>query len=77
MDGDKKFKVIFEPGAFDGFDGTQEELDEFIAELTRLAESGELFDEMVKQGLSLDELDDETQERIIGEMHGGANRVLH
>lgn len=35
-------KVVFQPGCFDHFEGTQEELDELIAEITRMAESGEL-----------------------------------
>ena len=35
-------KIEFAPGAFDSFEGTQEELDAFIAELPRMAESGEL-----------------------------------
>jgi len=35
-------KIEFAPGAFDSFEGTQEELDAFIAELQRMAESGEL-----------------------------------
>ena len=39
---EKKMKIEFAPGAFDQFDGTQEELDELIAELERMAESGEL-----------------------------------
>lgn len=38
----KKMKVEFAPGCFDHFDGTQEELDELIAEITRMAESGEM-----------------------------------
>ena len=38
----KHIKIEFAPGAFDQFDGTQQELDEFIAELHWLAESGEL-----------------------------------
>lgn len=40
---EKKFKVEFLPGCFDDFDGTQEELDQLILEITRQAESGELF----------------------------------
>lgn len=40
----KPIKIEFAPGAFDNFDGTQEELDEMIAEITRMAESGELVD---------------------------------
>jgi hypothetical protein len=38
----KKLKIEFAPGAFDQFEGTQEELDEIIAEITRMAESGEM-----------------------------------
>ena len=50
-DQSKPIKIEFAPGAFDNFDGTQEELDEMIAEITRLAESGEL----VEQGHELTE----------------------
>jgi len=59
-------KIEFAPGAFDQFDGTQEELDEFIAELHRMAESGELE----QQSVSLDsdeawlELSEEEQAMI-------------
>jgi len=38
----KPVKIEFVPGAFDQFEGTQQELDAFIAELQRMAESGEL-----------------------------------
>lgn len=38
----KKIHIAFAPGAFDSFDGTQEELDALVAEIERLAESGEL-----------------------------------
>jgi hypothetical protein len=44
-------KIEFAPGAFDSFEGTQEELDAFIAELHRMAESGELE----QQSVSLDD----------------------
>ena len=44
---DKKIKIEFAPGAFDQFEGTQEELDAFIAELQRMAESGELEEHSV------------------------------
>ena len=44
-------KIEFAPGAFDSFEGTQEELDAFIAELQRMAESGELEE----QSVSLDD----------------------
>lgn len=39
---EKKMKVVFAPGAFDQFDGTQEELDSLIAEITAAVESGEI-----------------------------------
>lgn len=41
---DDKFKIVFGPGCFDGFDGTQEELDELVAEINRMVESGEIFE---------------------------------
>ena len=53
-----KIKVEFAPGAFDSFDGTQEELDEFIAEIQRMADSGELEE----QSVSLD--DDEAWDHL-------------
>jgi hypothetical protein len=39
-----KMKIEFAPGAFDNFDGTQEELDEMVAELQRLVDTGELLE---------------------------------
>ena len=54
----KKIHIEFAPGAFDQFDGTQEELDAFIAELQRMADSGELEE----QSLSLD--DDEAWNQL-------------
>ena len=42
MSDDKKIHITFAPGAFDSFEGTQEELDALMAEIQRMAESGEL-----------------------------------
>jgi hypothetical protein len=56
-------KIEFAPGAFDQFDGTQEELDALVAELERMAESGELE----ASSLALedwDDLDDEDRDII-------------
>ncbi len=39
----KKMEVIFAPGCFDSFEGTQEELDKMMAEIHEMIESGELF----------------------------------
>jgi hypothetical protein len=44
MEEEKKLKVEFAPGCFDNFEGTQEELQELIAEIHRLVNTGEIFD---------------------------------
>lgn len=36
MTEEKKLKITFAPGCFDGFEGTQEELDEMIGEITKI-----------------------------------------
>ena len=48
-----KYKITFAPGCFDDFEGTQEELDELVAQLTEMAESGELMEKSV----SLDDVE--------------------
>ncbi len=40
----KEIKIEFAPGCFDNFEGSQEELDELIAEITRMAQSGEIHE---------------------------------
>jgi hypothetical protein len=40
----KKVEVVFAPGCFDNFDGTQEELDQLIKEIQEGAENGTLFE---------------------------------
>jgi hypothetical protein len=40
----KKPEIIFAPGCFDNFEGTQEELDELLAEIHHLFESGEFLE---------------------------------
>ena len=47
-----KPKLGFAPGCFDDFTGTQAELDELVAEITRLFESGELIENGVPVDLS-------------------------
>lgn len=39
-----KLKIVFEPGSFDDFDGTQEELDELVKAITDFIESGEFLE---------------------------------
>jgi hypothetical protein len=55
---DKKMKIEFAPGAFDSWEGTQEELDEFVREIQRMAESGEL------EANSVDITDDEAWDTL-------------
>lgn len=43
MSEENKYRVVFAPGCFDQFEGTQTELDELVAHITQLAESGELL----------------------------------
>ena len=38
----RKPKITFAPGCFDTFEGTQDELNELIAEITKQLESGEI-----------------------------------
>lgn len=36
-------KVVFAPGCFDQFEGTQEELDEFVSEIQKMVVSETIF----------------------------------
>jgi hypothetical protein len=38
----KPVKIEFAPGCFDDFEGSQEELDELMAEISRMFDSGEI-----------------------------------
>jgi hypothetical protein len=42
-----KLKIVFAEGCFDGFDGTQEELQELIADLHQQLEDGTLFENAI------------------------------
>ena len=54
----KKLKVEFAPGCFDNFEGTQEELDEFIAEIQKIMSDPELL-QAKSRPIDVDELDEE------------------
>lgn len=41
---DTEMKIVFAPGCFDSFEGTQEELDELMSEIKRLVDTGEIFE---------------------------------
>lgn len=51
----KEIKVEFAPGCFDDFEGTQEQLDELVAEIYKMAETGELLE---GSEVDIDDLDD-------------------
>lgn len=55
-------KVVFAPGCFDDFDGTQEELDELIKSIHKMAESNELQENMEK--VNFDDLPDHVVEKL-------------
>jgi hypothetical protein len=60
-------KLVFAPGCFDQFDGTQEELDALIKEIEEAFESGEAFTNAIELG-SIDDLIDETDPDEIEEI---------
>jgi hypothetical protein len=51
-----KIQIEFAPGAFDDFEGTQEELDEMIAELRTMVDDGSIQEKATR--LSPEEADD-------------------
>ena len=42
-----KYAIEFAPGCFDDFEGTQEELEQFVLQIMTMADTGELFTESV------------------------------
>jgi hypothetical protein len=63
---ESKIKVEFAPGCFDSFDGTQEELNELVAEIQRMAKSGEMFEKSTPLTEdSFNELNNEEQQALL------------
>ena len=56
----KALTLEFAPGCFDGFEGTQEELDDLMAEIQRMFDSGEM--EANATPVDIDELIEEEPE---------------
>ncbi len=50
----KEIKMVFAPGCFDNFDGTQEELDDLIKHIQEMIVSGEVFEK--SRAIDLEEL---------------------
>ena len=62
----KPLKVIFDPGCFDNFEGTQAELDAFVVQIQEFAESGLLFENSVElTDDEIEDLDEDTRQQII------------
>lgn len=77
MTKNSKPKVVFAPGCFDHFEGTQEELDQLTAELMEAIESGELFDN--SRAVSIEELwetDPELAQQLIDQLSDNDKRTL-
>lgn len=55
-------KLVFAPGCFDTFEGTQEELDELIASIQSKFDDGSLFED--SQAIDIDELSDEEVQHL-------------
>lgn len=79
MSEDKKVKVVFAPGCFDNFEGTQEELDALLREIQSMADSGELFEDAHEVDYDqLCEEDSEVAARLLAAFDGqGPDRSLH
>jgi hypothetical protein len=55
-DKDKDIKIQFAPGAFDQFDGTQEELDALVSDIMQMFE-GKTAEELLEMGRPMSEED--------------------
>jgi len=76
-DENEKPEIVFAPGCFDNFDGTQEELDELIAAIHQMVESGEIFEKA--RPIDLDnptEEDMEVIEHLMGMESDAVERKL-
>ncbi len=79
---DKGLKVQFMPGCFDNFEGTQEELDEFVKEIQRVFENmtpEELENQAVEIDLEeiIDSLEDDAEAVSIMKQLSIDERKLH
>ena len=67
----KDLKIVFAPGCFDSFEGSQEELDELIAEIQKMISSGELFENSTPLDMeTLAEEDPELAEKLLTSLEG-------
>ena len=76
----KKLKLVFAPGAFDNFDGTQEELDALIKEIEEGFADGSLFEKATPIDLEDGTWTEEEIERVtsaLDKYHDGEDKTLH
>lgn len=74
----KKPELVFMPGCFDSFEGSQEELDELLAEIQRLVDTGEIFEKSQPVDIDslLDDMTDEEIEELLNETESTTPRTL-
>ena len=65
---DKKMEIKFAPGCFDQFEGTQEELDELMAKIQEMFDSGEAQVMAVPLEDLLDDLSEEELQALLDEV---------
>lgn len=83
----KKPEIIFAPGCFDNFEGTQEELDQMVADIHKMFESGEAFENAKQVDIKefVEGLSDEEIEMMLEQLRDSeepeetvnSNRKLH
>ncbi len=76
---DNELKVVFAPGSFDHFEGTQEELEELMKEIRSMFE-GKTKEEIEALATPLSELDfedlpEEIQEQLMAEFEDPEERL--
>jgi hypothetical protein len=74
---DKEYEVRFAPGAFDSFEGTQEELDELVAEIKNLAMNGNLEENSYPVDMDQLEQDDPELYETLSRQLENINRKLN
>lgn len=63
---DKEIKISFDPGCFDNFEGTQEELDELVKQITKQIIKG-IHEGTIEPILVDDEFEDEDFDNLTDE----------
>lgn len=72
----EKVKIVFDPAFFETFDGTQEELDELLAEIHSMV-NGKTAEEIMamSQPVDWDEMDEDEAERLQQVINNAKNDI--